>query len=150
MLADLLHTVKYRHMASPRTDDTTLSGIHILLVEDDLDTLELLATVLRYCGAQVIPVASAEDALQRLAAIRPHVLVSDISMPDKDGFWLLRQLRDRQHTADIPAIAVTAIAHPDAVTAAGFAAFLAKPVDPDDLCLTIRAVLDSRALEPDR
>ena len=68
-----------------------LVGIHVLIVDDDPDARELIATVLRYCGALVTDVASASEGLRLLTRIMPDVAVCDISMPERDGYWFVRQ-----------------------------------------------------------
>src|SRR5690242_15985416 len=75
---------------SPRDGD--LYGVHVLVVEDTDDSRELLRMVLEYCGALVTTAESAERAKQLLDTLRPHVLVTDISMPD-DGIALIREVR---------------------------------------------------------
>ena len=70
-----------------------LKGIHVLVVEDDDDSRALLETVLQYCGALVTAVASARDAVTTLERVKPDLLLSDLSMPHEDGYWLVRQIR---------------------------------------------------------
>jgi CheY-like chemotaxis protein len=119
-----------------------LKGVHVLVVEDDDDSRGLLEAMLQYCGALVTAVASASEAMSALARVKPDVLLSDISMPQHDGYWLVRQVRalppDRGGT--LPAIAITALGHPhdvDRTLSAGFQAHLRKPVDPWELARTI-------------
>ena len=119
-----------------------LKGVHVLLVEDDADTRALLETILRYCGALVTAVASAPDAILTLARVKPDVLLSDISMPQHDGYWLIGQVRalPLDRGGALPAVAVTALGHPhdaDRTLSAGFQAHLRKPVDPWELARTI-------------
>jgi CheY-like chemotaxis protein len=120
----------------------SLKGIHVLLVEDDDDSRTLLETVLQYCGALVTAVASAREAMNTLERVKPDLILSDLSMPEFDGYWLIRTIRalpaDRGGT--IPAIVVTALGHPHGVErtlAAGFQAHLRKPVDPWELARMI-------------
>ena len=86
-----------------------LAGVHVLVVEDTDDSREILRLALEYCGALVTPAASAEEAKRILENLRPHVLVSDIAMPD-DGIELIREVMTVAQTKGlhIPAIAVTA------------------------------------------
>jgi CheY-like chemotaxis protein len=123
----------------------SLKGVHVLLVEDDDDSRALLETILQYCGALVTAVASARDAMNTLERVKPDLLLSDLSMPEHDGYWLIRQVRALP--ADLggstPAIAVTALGQPhgvDRTLAAGFQAHLHKPVDPWELARTIAAL----------
>jgi CheY-like chemotaxis protein len=123
-------------------DHATLRGTLILLAEDDDDARELLTFALRACGASVVAAASAREALAFSATIVPSVLVTDISMPGEDGFWLLTELRRSLHRrgVQIPAVACTALAREftrDAVLAAGFQAYVTKPVDPLALCAAV-------------
>jgi CheY-like chemotaxis protein len=116
-----------------------LEGVRVLLVEDHDDTRELLRKLLELCGAVVVDVPGGRAALSVLDRTRPDVVVSDISMPDGDGFWLLGRIR--QSLARLPAVAVTAVASPESVLAAGFTACLTKPVDPDHLCATVASAV---------
>jgi CheY-like chemotaxis protein len=127
-----------------------LVGVHVLVVDDDADTRDLLRTVLEYCGALVSSVASAPEALRVLERVTPDVLLADIAMPHHDGYWLIRAVRalppDRGGT--IPAVAITAHADlhgPEQTLAAGFQAHLRKPLDPWDLC----RLLSSLTRRPD-
>lgn len=120
-----------------------LDGLHVLIVEDDTDSRNVLALLLRKLGALVEAVSSAREAVDRVTQRRPDVLVSDIGMPEEDGYSLIRRLR--QLPADsakkLPAIALTAYARTqdaDAAIGAGFDAHLPKPVAPADLIRAIR------------
>jgi CheY-like chemotaxis protein len=129
-------------------DQATLRGTLVLLAEDDDDARELLTFALEACGASVVAAASAREALRFSDTIIPSVLVTDISMPGEDGFWLLAELRRRLQARGlrIPAVACTALAREftrDAVLAAGFQAYVTKPVDPLALCV---AVVDAMRL----
>lgn len=119
-----------------------LGGFHVLVVDDDRDTCELLAAVLGYYGAEVTVVASAEEALAALDRIRPDVVVSDVAMPGVDGYALVRQLKEieRQRGWRLPAMALTAHARAsdsEQAFLAGFEAYVAKPVEPADLAQMI-------------
>jgi CheY-like chemotaxis protein len=123
----------------------SLKGIHVLVVEDDDDSRALLQTILQYCGALVTAVASARDAVATLERVKPDLVLSDLSMPHEDGYWLVRQIRalPPDRGGRIPAIAITALGHPhgvDRTLAAGFQAHLRKPVDPWELARTIAAL----------
>lgn len=113
---------------------TFLNGCRILLVDDDLDTADLLRYVLVANGARVSVAHSADDALVALTSEDFDVLIADLAMPSVDGFELLRRARAMGH--DQPAIAVSAHAQPEmrkVALAAGFADFLTKPLRPVDL-----------------
>jgi CheY-like chemotaxis protein len=120
-----------------------LAGLHILLVEDDPPTSELFKMILECTGGLVSVAESAGQALRLLDRVIPDVLVSDIAMPGRDGFWLIGQLRKRraEHGGAVPAIGVTAGDYrPEDLLAAGFDVGLRKPVDPEVLCQSIATV----------
>ena len=112
-----------------------LAGVSVLLVDDDADTRAVLSEVLTACGATVSPAASAREALSLSETVRLDVIVSDLVMPQHDGFDLLRALRTRRRYATIPVLALTVHAPlRQRALDAGFDAFLTKPVEPDTLC----------------
>ena len=134
------------------TDRSDLSGIKVLVVDDEPDALESLSRTLTDSGATVFAARSAEAAIGIVQAKSPHVLVSDIGMPDMDGYELLRRVRALDGiAADVPAIALTAFARPsDRMHSlrAGYIAHLVKPADPLQLLATISAAagrVDARA-----
>jgi CheY-like chemotaxis protein len=108
-----------------------------LVVEDNDDSRDMLRTALEYCGALVTTAASAEEALQILGTLRPHVLVTDIAMPD-DGLRLVRDVLAvaRAKGIDgIPAIAMTAHrGRRDELLGEGFVELVEKPLNPIELC----------------
>jgi CheY-like chemotaxis protein len=117
-----------------------LAGIHVLVVEDTDDSRELFRMALEYCGALVTTAASAEEAKRILESQRPHILVSDIGMPD-DGLELIREVKTVAQTKglQIPAIAVTAyVDRREELLAEGFADLVEKPLDPIKLCGIVR------------
>ena len=127
----------------PVTDLERLNGIHVLIVEDDADSRNVLALLLQRLGALVEAVPSAKDAYERLSKRRPDVLVSDIGMPDEDGYSLIRRVRDLCGEHRVPAIALTAYARKqdaEAAIRAGYDQHLPKPVAPADLIKAIRSV----------
>ena len=119
-----------------------LTGVRVLLVEDELDGRELLAEILSTAGAEVRAVGSAAEAIDGIAAFRPDVLVSDIAMAEEDGYSLVRRLRRLAPTdgGRTPAIAVSAYAREDdriRCLAAGFQQHIAKPLDPEELVAAV-------------
>jgi CheY-like chemotaxis protein len=131
-----------------------LRGVRVLVVDDDADAAQAIAAALELHGAEVRTAASAQAALEAVAAAVPDVLVTDIAMPDADGYDFLQRLRapDGGRPA-VPAIALTGYAGPadrDRALAAGFAVHLAKPVAPEDLVATIRKLLAADAPRPGR
>jgi PAS domain S-box-containing protein len=129
-------------------DTLALAGLRILIVDDDADSREAISTMVAFQGAEVRPVASVSEALTLLNVWIPDVLVSDLGMPDEDGYDLIRQVRDRG-TAEgwtVPAIAVTGYASPEEAErarSAGFHIHLAKPFESARL---IDAILRCRPL----
>lgn len=115
-----------------------LSGVNVLLVDDDSDTLTLMATALKRRQANVTAVSSAGEALQAIRQKRPDVLVSDIAMPDEDGYGLIERVRALENgdTKDIPAVAITAYAKDEdreRALSSGFQIYLAKPIELTEL-----------------
>lgn len=117
-----------------------LGGIHILVVEDDADSREFVAFALEQAGAIVTAVSSGVEALQTIEQSVPHLIISDIGMPDMDGYSLMRQMRVTSQGRKTPAIALTAYAgeyDQQQAIAAGFQRHLAKPVEPEELVKTV-------------
>lgn len=126
----------------------TLAHVSVLVVDDNADNQNYIVTVLRQAGAQVIAVSSGQEAMDCLQHFQPDVLLSDIAMPEEDGYGLLHRVRQfaSERNLTIPAIALTAYAkHEDRLQAlsAGFQHFLAKPVDPTELIQTVAQVANS-------
>ena len=117
-------------------DGIDLNGVRVLVVDDEPDTLELSRRVLGGYHATVVTVADVDAALATLGAFHADVLISDLGMPGRDGYELIRIVRLNRGPDVLPAAALTAFARPeDAVRAqdAGFQMHLAKPVEPDEL-----------------
>lgn len=115
-----------------------LHGVKVLVVEDEADVRELLRCLLESNHATVCTASSADEALALLATERPDVVISDIGMPDRDGFHLIRAIRglDARDGGQTPAVALTAFAHPEDRTRAllaGYQFHLAKPIDAAEL-----------------
>jgi PAS domain S-box-containing protein len=120
----------------------TLEGVKALIVDDDPDARRLLAEVLSRLGAEVLTAASASEALGALQAWRPDVLLSDIGMPDGDGYELIRRVRELppERGGRTPAAALTAYAGPGdraLALASGFQCHVAKPVEPAELASVV-------------
>jgi signal transduction histidine kinase/CheY-like chemotaxis protein len=115
-----------------------LRSISVLLVEDDDDARTLLTQTLEYYGAEVLPAASASEAVYMIEHYHADLLLSDLRMPGEDGFALIHQLRSRRDpdVASIPAASITASRMTEdrnRAIAAGYQLHLQKPVDPDEL-----------------
>jgi PAS domain S-box-containing protein len=124
--------------SSPLQSQQLLSGLRVLVVDDDLDTLELIATALTSRQANVTAVSSTVDALIAIKANRPDVLVSDIAMPGEDGYALIQKVRSLDHDEEqmIPAVAITAYAKDEdreRALSSGFQVYLPKPVELTEL-----------------
>jgi signal transduction histidine kinase/ActR/RegA family two-component response regulator len=141
----------------PRTPDAAtragrqgeLTGVKVLLVDDATDTLDVLQQILQHSGATIMAASSAGKALAMLEREQPDVIVSDIGMPEVDGFELIRRIRRRSAGAGgaIPAIALTAFTRQDdrqKAMQAGFNDYLAKPVEPGSLVAHIAQVVGQR------
>jgi signal transduction histidine kinase/ActR/RegA family two-component response regulator len=123
-----------------------LDGLKILVVDDDPDTRDLVTTILTRCGSEVRCSESAAEALKAFQEFSPDLLVSDIGMPEEDGYGLIRKLRKlkSKRAKQIPALALTAYAtDEDRILAlsAGFQMHLPKPIEPENLVSSIAAAL---------
>lgn len=133
--------------AEPGAGDGELAGRRVLLVEDNLDTLEVLAELLRLEGAEVVTASAAAQALALADAQDFDLVVSDIAMPGMDGHQLMQALRLRERCRDWPAIAVTGFgraADAERALAAGFQAHIPKPLSLAALLQTARPLLGLR------
>jgi PAS domain S-box-containing protein len=122
--------------------DLNLTGVKILVVDDDADTRDYITFLLEQAGAKVMAVASANEAFTLLVQSKPDLLLSDIGMPEMDGYMLLRQVRTLppERGGNIPAIALTAYAgeiNQQKALAAGFQLHLSKPIEPTELVSAI-------------
>jgi signal transduction histidine kinase/ActR/RegA family two-component response regulator len=122
-----------------------LVGLRVLVVDDEADAREILAVVLRSCGSEVTTVSSASEALAALKRLKPDLLVSDIEMPDEDGYSLIANVRslEQESGGQIPAIALTAHARVEdrmRALSAGYQMHIAKPVEPAELVVVIASL----------
>ena len=127
-----------------------LDGLRVLVVDDEPDTRSLLNTILTRSGSEVRCCGSAANAIQEFKNWTPDVLVSDIGMPDEDGYVLIKKLRQQKskRVSGIPAIALTAYATPDdraQVLAAGFQMHVAKPIEPETLVSSIATAVGRKS-----
>jgi CheY-like chemotaxis protein len=129
--------------------EVSLEGIAVLVVDDEADTCELLATVLAHAHATVVTATTVEEGYRALVAQRPDVLISDIGMPDRDGYELIRRIRELGPEAGgrTPAIALTAFARSEDRTRAmlaGYQVHISKPIEPLELVATVRSLVAHR------
>jgi len=126
----------------PSVRPQRLDGLRVMVVDDEGDLRSLTALVLTQAGADVTTVGSAREALQLLEVQRPDVVVTEIGLPDQDGYSLVRQIRqhEAEHGGFLPVIALTAYARRDdrdRAFAAGFQAHVTKPLEPGQLIAAI-------------
>lgn len=129
----------------PTKDYPDLTGKSIVVIDDQPDARAFMAAVLARCGAAVDTCESVARAMKALEGKVPDLVVTDIAMPNEDGFDLIRQLRSRV-SARVPVLAVTAFGRPsdrDRIYQAGFSGYLIKPVDPLELARSCRSLIDS-------
>ena len=140
---------KVQPKPAPDTKDdgcpALLDGLKVLVVDDEPDARRLMEKILTDCEANVRTADSVDAALQALAEYRPDVLISDVGMPDKDGYDLIREVRARDYSAkDLPAVALTAFARSEdrrRAMLAGFQVHLSKPADPDELVAVVASLV---------
>ncbi|MEO5857892.1 MAG: ATP-binding protein [Pyrinomonadaceae bacterium] len=133
----------------PKPDTVPLEDVRILIVEDDPDAAEMLHYALRGVGAETRNAYSVSEAMDSLAKWLPNVVLSDITMPDEDGYSLIKRIREMETTeiSDLPAIALTAMARSedgDRAISSGFQMHMAKPVDIDELTKAIESLVSAR------
>jgi CheY-like chemotaxis protein len=119
-----------------------LDGVRVLVVDDEPDARELIERILAEAGAKVRAASAAAPAARALVEFSPHVLISDIGMPEEDGYTLIRRIRSLPADlgGQVPAAALTAFAGAedhDRVLRAGFQEHVPKPVDADDLVAVV-------------
>ena len=132
-------------------DSVDLDGVHVLVVEDDDDSRELLMAILVKCGARVSGAESGKRALELFETDAPDVLVSDIGMPGMDGYSLIRHVRalDSAASQRVPALALTAYARSEdrrRALAEGFQMHLAKPADPSEFAMAVASLAKFAAM----
>jgi CheY-like chemotaxis protein len=116
----------------------------VLVVDDEPDALELVAEILKRAGARVTAAPTVREAMERFAQVKPHVVLSDIAMPDEDGYAFVRRIRQLapDEGGVTPCVALTAYAREEdraRALSAGFQRHLSKPIEPAEL---IAAVAD--------
>lgn len=125
---------------------SVLEGLKVLVVDDEADSRDLLMAILTRCGSDVRCSDSAEAAMQTFHEWSPDLLVSDIGMPNEDGYSLIKRLRELEskHARQIPAVALTAYATDEdrlRALAAGFQIHVAKPIEPENFVACVASVL---------
>lgn len=130
-----------------------LNGVRVLVVDDEIDSQELVTFILQVYGAEVIAVSSGFEVIPILKDFQPDVLVLDIGMPDMDGYMLLQKIRNlpAEQGGKIPAIALTAYAgklNQQQAISAGFQAHLPKPLETDQLVEVLSKLVKPRSTQP--
>jgi PAS domain S-box-containing protein len=124
--------------------DGNLAGIRVLVVDDEHDARQLLRRVLLGCQAEVALAGSPMEAIELVETFKPDVLVSDVGMPEQDGYDLIRQVRELRSGRELPAAALTAFARAEdrrRALLAGFQTHVAKPVDPARLIAVVATLV---------
>ena len=120
----------------------------VLYIEDNIDNMTLVRRVLEIEGYEVIAAATGQDGLDKAQASRPDIVITDINLPDIDGYEITRLLKNNHKTSHIPVVAMTANVmqkHRDSVIAAGCDGFISKPIDIDELPDQIESYLKGAA-----
>lgn len=130
----------------PGFQPVDLSGVKVLIIDDEIDALDLIEQILGDAGAKTLTATNAGDALSLIQSERPDAIVSDIGMPDVDGFELIRRVRELEETkcSNVPAIALTAFTRDEdkrKALLAGFTRFMVKPVEPTLLLSTVASLV---------
>jgi CheY-like chemotaxis protein len=131
-----------RYNCALEYEDIALDNLRVLVIDDEPDARELIRRVLSQCNAHVITAASAEEGLRVLLAQKPNVIVSDVGMPEKDGYQFIREVRSLSASdgGRTPAIALTAFARSEDRTRAmraGYQVHISKPIEPQELIATV-------------
>ena len=134
-----------------------LESISVLVVDDDAETREALRSLLSIVGATVKTAENVDGAIAILAESYPDILVSDLGMPGRDGYWLIKEIRSREKgratSEHLPAIALTAYGRVEdrvEVFASGFDSHVTKPVDPAELAAIIKRLVETRRSGKDK
>jgi PAS domain S-box-containing protein len=129
---------------SLNADESLLSGVRVLVVDDEADTRMTLGAILEQFGAEATVVASAREALDEIARGLPDVLLSDVAMPNENGYALIRRIRSTIGADTLPAAAVSAYVDGESraqALDAGFQTYLSKPVEPALLATTVATLV---------
>jgi CheY-like chemotaxis protein len=145
------HRDEPRPPAGPPPARDALAGVRVLVVDDDADTREMVAALFDRAGAEVVTAASTDEALRHAGTRAPDVLVSDLAMPERDGYALLEALRRPGGASRLVTIALTARARPedrDRALGAGYDAYVTKPVEPASLAALVTGLVQTRRRPP--
>ncbi len=138
--------ITYTSVSSPQSPSPNLlTGLRVLVVDDEADVRQWITTVLEECGAEITAVSSTGEVLEALEELQPDVLISDIGMPNEDGYALMRKIRELEPELGgrIPAVALTGYARVEdykQALAAGFQLHVAKPVRAAELIAVVASL----------
>jgi len=140
-------------LLGPATAMRSLGGVRVLVVDDEHDTLEMFDGILAVAGAEVRRATGATPAIEMLETWRPDVIISDIEMPQENGYAFIRRLRSLSPEAGgtVPAVAVTAhggVVDRIRVLSAGFQMHVPKPVEPAELVAAVAALVEASRRDP--
>ncbi|MBD2535312.1 response regulator [Nostoc flagelliforme FACHB-838] len=126
----------------PQSKSIFLNGLRVLVVDDNDDCLCLVTFVLSEYQAEIKAVISVDEAIEAIEKWKPDILISDIGMPGKDGYWLIRTIRNFEALGRrfLPAVALTSYAYPEDRTKAfdaGFQEVICKPFEPEELVAVV-------------
>lgn len=144
---------KDSHPQEDTKDFQSLDGLRVLLVDDNEDSLILTTFILETTGLQVKTASSVLEALEKIKQTKFDILISDIAMPEIDGYSLIRKIRQGNisEQRDIPAIALTALSSDEsrsAALASGFQSYVNKPVEPTVLLAEIKHLISKNKIAP--
>ena len=116
--------------------------LQLLVVDDSIDNLELITAIFELYNTQVISATSANKAFQLITQFKPDILISDIAMPNEDGYSLVRKIRTHkdEQVRKMPAVALTGLSDQESLSQAfdaGFTAYIIKPFNTEDLIITV-------------
>ena len=142
--------INHYQIAQSNSPSPILDGLRVLVVDDDADNLELIEIIFEVYQAHVQTAASVDEAINVIEEWTPDIVISDISMPNKDGFSLIHSIRIKEAEVGgfLPAVALTGCVLPEnrrLVFNAGFQMFIPKPFDADEL-VTVVAKLTGRTV----
>jgi CheY-like chemotaxis protein len=124
-----------------------ISDWHVLVVEDEQDSMEVVRNILEYHGVNCIAAPTAEDALKILETAVPTLAIIDLALPGMDGWGLLKTLQDKPHLAKMPRVAVTAYHSLEVASKAieaGFDAYFPKPIEATSFVRELQGILEDR------
>ncbi|MDZ8051574.1 MAG: response regulator [Aulosira sp. ZfuVER01] len=139
-----------KHPQEDTKNSQSLDGLRVLLVDDNEDSLILTTFILENNGLQVKTATSVLIALENIKQLKFDILISDIAMPEVDGYSLIRKIRDSSisEQREIPAIALTALSSDESrsmALASGFQSYVNKPVEPTVLLAEIKRLINNKA-----